>query len=54
MNGWIPVWIKEYAGETFREYFTVGLSGILYYGLMHTKEVIPHISLIDIMEVDKI
>lgn len=49
----IPIWIKEYAGENFREYFTVGLFGILYQGLMHTKEMIPHIPLIEIMEVEK-
>ena len=48
----IPNWNKQYAGEPFVEYFTVSLcGGVLYQGLMHKEEAVPHVPLIEIMNI---
>ena len=48
----IPSWDKQYAEELFLEYFTVGLlRGVLYQGLMHKEEAVPHIPLVEIMSI---
>lgn len=48
----IPSWDKQYAEEPFLEYFTVGLlRGVLYQGLMHKEEAMPHVPLVEIMNI---
>lgn len=48
----IPAWNKEYGKESFLEYFTTSLCGIVYLGLMHAKEVTPHIPLVEIIDLN--
>jgi len=47
----IPSWNVECGNEDFLEYFTVGLSGTVYQGLMHKGEVMPHIPLVGLGEI---